>query len=92
MLFGGGVAPTGPPCLEGVELRGFVERVLRPLLPALQQHLAMALNTIKQPIEGGLEVLLHGESGGGAQQQPSMALQAALHCVLVLMLCTKQCR
>jgi hypothetical protein len=35
-------------------------QVLVPLLPALQQHMAMALNAIKQPPQGGLDVLFEG--------------------------------
>lgn len=54
------MAPTGPPCLEGVALQQFVGQVVAPLLPALQQHLVMALNVIKQPPQGGLDTLFEG--------------------------------
>lgn len=45
---------------------------LEPLLPALQQHLALAVATIKEPPEGaGEELLTTGKrvagSGGGGQ-------------------------
>lgn len=59
-LFPAVIAPAGPPCLEGVELQQFVCQVMVPLLPALQQHMAMALNAIKQPPQGGLDVLFEG--------------------------------
>lgn len=59
-LFPAVVAPSGPPCLEGVELQQFVEQVVQPLLPPLQQHLGMALSVIKQPPEGELDVLFNG--------------------------------
>lgn len=59
-LFPAVIAPAGPPCLEGVELQQFVCQVVVPLLPALQQDMAMALNAIKQPPQGGLDVLFEG--------------------------------
>jgi hypothetical protein len=55
------MAPTGPSCLEGVALQQFVGQVVAPLLPALQQHLVMALNVIKQPPQGGLDTLFEGK-------------------------------
>jgi hypothetical protein len=85
VLFGGGGrGPSGPPCLEGVALREFVERVLQPLLPALQQHLVTALQLIKQPEEAGLEALLKGEAFGvgagacGAGQPPGGVVPAPM--------------
>jgi hypothetical protein len=55
------LAPSGPPCLEGVELQHFVCQVVVPLLPALQQHMAMALNMIKQPPQGDVDILFEGK-------------------------------
>lgn len=55
------MAPSGPACLEGVELQQFVGQVVLPLLSSLQQHLAMALNVVKKPPEGGLDALFEGE-------------------------------
>jgi hypothetical protein len=37
---------------------------LQPLLPALMQHLQLAINTIKEPPEGSRELLVQGEAGG----------------------------
>ncbi len=34
---------------------------LGPLLPALQQHLALAAATVREPPEGGAELLIAGE-------------------------------
>lgn len=59
-LFPAVMAPSGPPCLEGVELQQFVSQVVVPLLPALQQHFVMALNVIKQPPQGELDTLFDG--------------------------------
>jgi hypothetical protein len=38
-----------------------VGQVVAPLLPALQQHLVMALNVIKQPPQGSLDTLFEGK-------------------------------
>ena len=61
VLFPAVAAHAGPPCLEGVELQHFVQQVVLPLLPSLQQHLVMALNVIKQPPQGDLDVLFNGK-------------------------------
>jgi hypothetical protein len=44
-----------------VELQQFVGQVVLLLLPSLQQHLALALNVVKKPPEGGLDVLFEGK-------------------------------
>lgn len=65
-LFPAVAPPTGPPCLDGVQLQQFVQQVLVPLLPSLQQHMAMALNVVKEPPEGGdLDVLFNGKLNWG---------------------------
>jgi hypothetical protein len=59
-VFSAVMAPSGPPCLEGVGLQQFACQVVVPLLPALQQHMAMALNMIKQPPQGDMDILFEG--------------------------------
>lgn len=59
-MFAAVMAPSGPACLEGLGLQQFVSEVVVPLLPALQQHLVMACNVIKQPPQNGLDSLFEG--------------------------------
>lgn len=42
-------------------MQRFVQQVVLPLLPALQQHMVLALNVVKQPLEGGLGTLFNGK-------------------------------
>jgi hypothetical protein len=48
-----------------VPLQGFVQQVVVPVLPALQQHLALALSVIQQPPQGDRDVLFDGEGSAG---------------------------
>ncbi|KIZ01502.1 hypothetical protein MNEG_6459 [Monoraphidium neglectum] len=61
--FAAAAAAQLPPCLESVG-PAELARQLEPLLPALQQHLSLAVATIREPPEGpGAELLTAGLPG-----------------------------
>lgn len=54
------LVPSGPPCLEGITLQQFVQQHMGALLPTLQEHMTLALNVIKEPLQGGVDVMFTG--------------------------------